>query len=249
MRLLPAIFSVHDVMPHTLDRVVSLLNSELALVETRNILLLIVPGLAWTAEQKEVLIELQKKGYELVGHGWRHKVTHVHRVYHRLHSFFISRNAAEHLSLSRAQLKALLVNNHEWFKRQGMIPPCLYIPPAWAMGRIARKDLRRLPFQSYESTTGLYSVPTRQFKWLPLVGFEADTQFRSFALGLWNRINCSLATERRPVRISIHPYDTELYLAEELRATIARSKAVNWRDTFQTEVTSSSQKKDEPEIC
>ena len=95
-----ATVSIHDVMPHTLEGVHAL--AALIPVNQRpKTLLLIVPGLEWSAEQINTLKHLRDDGFSFAGHGWQHRTPHIRGIYHRLHSLLISRNAAEHLSYSR----------------------------------------------------------------------------------------------------------------------------------------------------
>jgi hypothetical protein len=55
------------------------------------------------------------------------------------------------------------------------------------------------------------------------VGFEADTRLRQVALRAFNPLNVAVARRRKvPLRISVHPHDLELLLAEDLRRLLRR---------------------------
>ncbi len=244
MSLKPAIISVHDVMPHTLDRVEQLLVNELQQFDPQCVLLLIVPGLDWSPGQMMRLRAFEAQGYELAGHGWVHCTRQINSVYHRLHSLFLSRTAAEHLSYNENELVQLLNNNYRWFKNHDFKLPKFYVPPAWAMGRICRSSLQCLPFCGYETTSRIIDVRSNQSKRMPLVGFEADTKLRAIFLQCWNRLNFCWSSPLRPLRISIHPYDTDYLIADQLQLMLTQVYAVHWRSLFLPEVTNKKQKED-----
>lgn len=211
-----ATVSIHDVMPNTLAGV----NALAELIPTpqkSKVLLLIVPGLEWSPEQLNTLRKLCDDGFLPAGHGWQHRTPHIRSGYHRLHSLLISRNVAEHLSYSQKELIDILQRNHEWFGQQKLPTPETYVPPAWAMGKLTRADLKTLPFRYYENMQGLYDSETDHYKHLPLAGFEADTGLREHFLRPWNSFNRQLASPRKPLRISLHPNDLDYRLGQQLR--------------------------------
>ncbi|MBT5484259.1 MAG: DUF2334 domain-containing protein [Gammaproteobacteria bacterium] len=227
-----ALISIHDVMPATLGRV-QYFAEQLAHVDIENVPLLVVPGLAWSDQQIDILKELEKQGFILSGHGWHHTAKNIHGWYHRLHSTLISRNVAEHLSLGENEIQQLMDECYNWFLDRDLSPPDLYVPPAWAMGKISAHNLEASPFRYFENTAGFYDSTSRQQRNLPLSGFEADTLLRAGTLKFWNGMNKLIAHERRPVRISIHPFDHELLLSKSLFATLKSVTAtVNYRALF-----------------
>ena len=227
-----ALISIHDVMPETLQRVRSIL-AELPETCHKHLLMLVVPGRRWSPIDIEQLHYWQAQGYILAGHGWLHEAEHIHSIYHRAHARLISRNAAEHLALDRAELVDLLHRNHAWFRDQDLCSPDYYVPPAWAMGALSTEDLIQAPFRFYENIGGIYDSATRQFHTLPLAGFEADSAWRRSSLGVWNQLNVWMAGPTRPLRIAIHPDDPQLRLAQQLNKLTAKvSQAVNYRTHF-----------------
>jgi len=216
-----ASISVHDVMPSTMADVSAIL-SVLDEHGIRPVPLLVVPGLAWTADQIATLKRWQDAGHELVGHGWTHRAETVRGIRHRLHSLMLSRDAAEHLALDAAGIAELLTRCHAWFAAHGFVAPERYVPPAWALGAIPRTDLADLPFRTYEVLTGDLDARTGRLRRLPLTGFEADTWARARALRAWNGVNRALAYRFGiPCRVAIHPKDLGLKLSGDLRALIA----------------------------
>jgi len=214
-----ATVSIHDVMPHTLANVCAL--AELIPEQEKlKVLLLVVPGLEWLPESIDTLKKLCDKGFILAGHGWQHRTPHIRSFYHYLHSLLISRQAAEHLSYSREELNDILQRNFKWFEQQALPAPTTYVPPAWAMGKLTRDDFKALPFRYYETTQGLYDSETDNYKRLPLSGFEADTWLRASFLRPWNSLNRRLASVAKPLRISLHPYDLDYRLSQQLRQFI-----------------------------
>jgi len=216
-----AIVSIHDVAPATLSRVEAIIE-RLPPQCRKNLLLLVIPGVAWSSSDLETLRHWQASGFILVGHGWQHHCESIKSLYHRAHSLLLSRRAAEHLSHNRHQICALLKRNHDWFSDSGLLPPDFYVPPAWALGDVDKKTLQSSPFRYFETTSGLYDAKHNRWQRLPLVGFEADTLVRAASLGVWNRFNEALCSKSKPLRISIHPYDPELKLKTSLRQLLSR---------------------------
>lgn len=225
----PALFSVHDVMPSTLDATERIVDS-LSCAGINKVTLLVVPGCDWGDATLHRLERLAAQGNHLAGHGWAHRISEIRNARHWLHSMTISRQAAEHLALERESAVALMQRCFDWFAETGLPTPSLYVPPAWAMGEPRRDDLDELPFQLYETLGGVYDSATRQFLRSPMIGFEADTWWRSVACRLWNRLN--LRFGRGPLRFSIHPADPELLLGRELAALIAEP----WDARYYTEI-------------
>ncbi len=222
----PASFfiTIHDLSPAVIPQVRDVLfflrnNGKQAAV------LLVIPGLF---QSEEDLLSLKKLLADfpfvtLAGHGWKHRAVANKNLYHRLHSLFISRQVAEHLSLPEGELSRLIEKSFSWFVENGFPAPELYVPPAWAMGKISRTSLQKLPFRYYEYQHGIYDSVRDEFVFLPLVGFEADTSWRRVALDLWNKINFYWASGRRKcLRVAIHPFDLQLKLADDLLYFISR---------------------------
>lgn len=207
--------SIHDVMPSTLAKTLRIID----FLTERNVpgvTLLVVPGKNWKEQDINVLRHLQNQGHELVGHGWYHHVLKRKSLYHKLHGLFFSRMVAEHLSLSEDEIAQLIERCHKWFRLHEMHTPSLYVPPAWAMGHICRSRLRELPFTRYEYLTGVYDVSHDRFHRLPLLGFEADTNWRKIAIRLSNSLNLLLAQRAEVCRIAIHPHDLDLLMRSDL---------------------------------
>jgi len=213
--------SVHDVMPETLERVQHVLDL-CARVNPGPITLLVVPGRHWDRAQIDRLRGWQAAGHRLAGHGWLHWVEGFGGLCHRLHGAVISRRVAEHLALDRTAIVRLIRRCHGWFESQGLAPPDLYVPPAWAMGAIPPADLAALPFPRYEVLTGVRDAANGQLLPLPMLGYEADTPARALAIRLWNRVNRRRAATRGWLRIAIHPDDLDLRLAADLRDDLHR---------------------------
>lgn len=228
-----AIVSVHDVMPSTLSRVKRILEV-LKKAGVPPATLLVVPGRGWSDDGIEALREFASAGHPLAGHGWAHKATSKNRtLYHRLHALLISRNEAEHLSLPPDALADLVQRCHAWFPSVGLPTPDIYVPPAWALGSLEMKDLKGLPFRWYEVLRGYLDVRNDESRWLPLVGFEADTTFRQVSLRFWNHLNAAVARSGvGPLRISIHPDDLDLLLKNDIPKLLGRGWAFLSEEEF-----------------
>ena len=220
---LRAVASIHDVRPDTLDRVARLL--ELLEPAGHRVALLIVPGLAWTPDGVARLRAWAKAGYELAGHGWVHRRT-PRTLYHRLHALVISRDQAEHLSASRETVRELVDRGRAWFAEQRLPDPSFYVPPAWAMGRLRPEDLADAGYRVAETQWGFLDLTrgapgAAEVLSTPLIGFEADTAWRDFALGVFNARQVARARRTaRPLRLGMHPFDLELRRAGEARARV-----------------------------
>ncbi len=216
-----AIVSIHDVMPHTLDAVAECL----ALTDRHGIgkmLLLVVPGCNWQAEDIARIREWVDQGHTLAGHGWVHDSGKPKHLRHRIHSALISRQVAEHLALDADGITELVSRCHAWFASVSLPTPEIYVPPAWAMGSISREQLSTTGFRWFEYQHGILDTAGRgRFHRMAVTGFEADTPFRRFFLRHWNRLNARLATAAHPGRLSIHPNDPALLLADQLEDLLA----------------------------
>lgn len=217
------IASVHDVMPETLSRVEHLI-ARLENAGLQPVLLLVVPGRDWQEADLARLRTLAARGHELAGHGWHHAIEGYRNLYHRLHGLLLSRRAAEHLALNGKAIADLIRACRQWFDRHDLPAPRTYVPPAWAMGAIGRHELANLGFRYYEFLTGIYDAETDCMQHLPLLGFEADTKSRRAALRASNAVNLLLARWTGSARLSVHPYDGELLLADDLEHWLARSE-------------------------
>lgn len=212
--------SVHDLIPEKMAAVratVEVLDEHAVAPLT----LLVCPGFDWPAAELQWLQQRQRRGDRLAGHGWRHAAGPARGLYDRLHRAVFSRGVAEHLALDSDGIAQMIADNFAWFGAHGFAAPELYVPPAWAMGAIKRERLRRLPFRLYETLGGVYDSRANTFDHIPLLGFEADTAFRAATVRASNRVNRLLALRNGRLRVSIHPTDLRLHLAQELRATLA----------------------------
>ena len=233
-----ALVSIHDVMPETLHQVmetVRFLEKEKVFPAT----LLVTPGRQWSSAAVEELKSLQRSGYDLAGHGWRHKAERVAGFRHRLHGLVISGNEAEHLCLSSSEIENLMLRCYDWFSSAGLERPFLYVPPAWAMGCISEQRLKRLPYRMYETQTGIRDTTAGRFSPMPVTGYMADTPFRAAALRVVNRINRAFPSSF--IRIAIHPEDIRLALFGDLRRHLrSYSRFFNYKEAagglFQTKV-------------
>lgn len=216
-----ALVSIHDVMPGALDPIQRLLD-HCAAINPGPLTLLVVPGLPWDPAEIERLRSWQDQGHRLAGHGWLHRVERLSGLLHRLHGLLISRRVAEHLALGGSEIDTLIRRCHAWFQGQGLGPPELYVPPAWALGAIATRRLAQLPFGYYEVFYGVLEGASGGLTPIPLLGYEADAPHRIPFLRTWNRINRAMARSRGWLRIAIHPRDLDLALATDLDQDLRR---------------------------
>ena len=232
-----ALVSIHDVAPDVLSNVQRIIDLFAADRSEFRCELLVIPGLDWNAKQLDQLKRWSGDGHQLAGHGWHHRSSSPATLWHHIHSFCLSRDVAEHLSKSTAELKSLVTRCAEWFSTHRLQQPRLYVPPAWAMGALKRRDLDGLPFQFFENLHGYYDSNRKVVYRTPLLGYEADTRFRSFALSVFNRFNRSWSGVRgKPIRVSIHPRDLSLRLADSLTRLAGENHfqfetAADWLDS------------------
>lgn len=217
-----ALVSIHDVMPETLEHVQRILD-RFDQFSIRKVALLVVPGKPWQPEEVDRVRQWQEQGYQIVAHGWVHHCATYGGLYHRVHSLLLSRDVAEHLSLRPQGRVDLLQRSHDWFVEKGLGSPKIYIPPAWALGRLPRGSEVDLPFRFCETLSGLADWRKGTFQRLPLVGYEADTSFRKWSLRTfngWGQLSARLSN--KPLRVSLHPYDLDYLLAEDIDRMLAR---------------------------
>ena len=206
--------SIHDVAPNNIEKIECIINLLQNQYGINKLCLLVIPGLKWEKKQVKQLVSWQDSGLEIAAHGWNHRAKGGKSLYHMIHGFFISGNCAEHLSKNRETIMDLIKKSYNWFVDNHFSPPTLYVPPAWALGNINTEDLPGLPFRNFECTTGIYFKEKYQF--IPLVGFEATTYYRAFFLRFFNFLNYLLAKFIGVLRITIHPTDFQLYLANDI---------------------------------
>lgn len=217
-----AILSIHDCMPETMDKIQHILEW----LKSRNVppgTLLVVPGKDWTEIHLNRFKQYVEEGYTLAAHGWHHH-TQPKKILHRIHSLILSKQVAEHLDLNQQGIFKLLNQSYQWFIQNELPPPSLYVPPAWALGAIDKKTLSKTLYKQIEVTRGLIHLEpnkTPQFQSLPLTGYEADSPFRVHFLTKWNQFQQKQAQIKSlPLRISIHPYDLDLPIADQLEDQI-----------------------------
>lgn len=212
--------SIHDVMPETLERVAE----QLDLIDRHcpgPVKLLVVPGRNWSSGDLDRLHEWLAAGHELAGHGWAHRARCIRGIKHRLHSLFVSRDCAEHLALDRAEIVELMTRNRQWFLQHHLPAPELYVPPAWALGRVSTDDLQPTGFARVETMSGYLNIAEGTFSRSALVGFEAASAWQAPVLRMSNALNRLLA-RRLPLRVALHPHDHRLPLAADLERALAR---------------------------
>tara|TARA_A100001015_G_scaffold201502_1_gene224928 strand:+ start:2126 stop:2836 length:711 start_codon:yes stop_codon:yes gene_type:complete len=220
------LISIHDVMPSNLSKINNIIYDLKKNYNITQLTLLVVPGLKWEKDQIAELKSLRSQGHELAGHGWIHKTSNIKTIYHKVHSKLISRDVAEHLSISKKEIINLLNNCFDWFKNENLPQPTLYVPPSWAIGKLKTKDFNKTKFQMFETLSGIYFK--NKFHKLPLLGYEADTLFRKFMVKISNKINNATASIFKiPIRLSIHPNDFELLISKDLIKDL-KSNATFW---------------------
>lgn len=212
--------SIHDVMPETLPAVRALI-AECQAAGWAPPTLLVVPGREWTPAGIAQLHEWQAAGHPIAGHGWFHQISHYGGLTHRLHAALISRRVAEHLCLDAEGILALMRRCYVWLTVEGLCRPSLYVPPAWALGRLPLHRLSEQPFPQVETLRGILDVSTGRWQARALLGYEARNAFQTRALRLSNAIGRARAASVG-LRIGLHPHDLDLPLADDLRADLRR---------------------------
>jgi predicted deacetylase len=213
-----AIISIHDCMPETMDKIQYILKW-LKERHVPPVTILVVPGKNWSENQLSLLKQFTEEGHTLAAHGWHHH-TQAKKILHRIHSLIISKDVAEHLDLNQQGILELINKSCQWFIQKQLPAPSLYVPPAWALGAINKKTLTKTSVKQIEVTRGVIHLSSShkpKLQTLPLTGYEADSPFRVCFLSKWNQFQQRQAQNKSlPLRISIHPYDLDLPIAEQL---------------------------------
>ena len=213
--------SIHDVAPHNLgdiENIIQILKNQFYI---NKICILVIPGLNWNEPQIKQLQAWQNDGIEIAAHGWSHQAESPKSFYHKIHSAIMSDNCAEHLSKDRKTIFDIMKNSYNWFIVNGLQNPRLYVPPAWALGKITKEDLSQLEFTHYECTTGI--IYNQKYYFLPLLGFEEKTFSKAVLRRFFNSFNYIMACFTGLIRIAIHPEDFNLYLKKDIVKYLSRS--------------------------
>jgi len=221
---LKSYISIHDVAPQNIDDIQYIIHTLNSVYKINKICILVIPGLNWSVKQIKQLRRWQNDGIEIAAHGWYHRAATNKTFYHKIHSLLMSDNCAEHLSKNSTEIFKTMNDSYNWFIRNGFQNPILYVPPAWALGKITKKDLSRLSFTHYECTTGI--IHKNKYCFLPLLGFEEKTYFRAILRRFFNSLNYFMAHFTGIIRISIHPDDFKLYLNRDIRKYLSRSNEI-----------------------
>ena len=238
-----ALLSIHDVMPANRPWVADMLQTlhrELPHLRPQQVTLLVVPGLGWQQDDLAWLRRLAGSGYVLAAHGWDHRAPASRSLFHHLHSAVLSRDAAEHLSRTRDELRQRLLWSRDWFARQALPPPALYVPPAWATGALTQADWSASGFSLVESLGSVFRTGDGQQRALPLLGFEADTPWRVVVLRLFNQWNWwRAAVSGQPLRIGLHPLDLSFGLGDDVLEALYRvARFIDYSSLWSSEETS-----------
>lgn len=220
-----SLISIHDVMPHNLSKIDYCL-SQLKRNHIEHCYLLVVPGLMWDECSITKLRYYVAQGHTLVAHGWIHKTLNICTTLHRFHSLLISKDVAEHLCWSKFEAISNMRRSRSWFAENRLPVPDLYVPPAWALGRLGMEDLVQTGFRYVETTTGVFDLCTQKRYLLPLVGYEGFSVFSLIALRVSNACNRGLNNlfRARALRVATHPDDFDLGLSKSLHKILTRVK-------------------------
>ena len=214
--------SIHDITPDNLKNVEKIKDLLQKKYNIKKICLLIIPGLNWKSNQINKIKKWQNSNCEIAAHGWIHKTGKKRTLYHIFHSLIISGDCAEHLSINKDCIIQIINKSYNWFFKNNFDIPNLYVAPAWALGNINNQDLIKLPFNTFESTTGI--TKNGKYIFLPLIGFKSNNYFRALLQKFANYLNFQFAKFVGVIRISLHPDDLNLYLSNDIHKYLSLSK-------------------------
>ncbi|MCP4603767.1 MAG: DUF2334 domain-containing protein [Proteobacteria bacterium] len=223
-----AILSLHDVSPAFSDQVVEILTQ----MEQWGLpppALLIVPNHHgdWPVNAYDdfanVVLEAQKKGSELLLHGYEH---------------IAPENAPLPINLLKRVKAGLLTAGEGEFHNVGMelavrklrigrglleqglgVRPSGFVAPAWLESRHTQAALAFEGFEFHEDHLFVRRVSTDEKHFIPAVSFSARSPLRTFASRIWARALRLLAFGKWNLRLAIHPLD---FSSEELKNAIRR---------------------------
>ena len=214
--------SIHDASPQNLSNIEKNIFTLKNKFQISKICLLVIPGLDWNQKQINKLKLWQKNGIQIAAHGWKHTAQSKKTLYHKIHSVIISNNCAEHLSKNKQEILTIINDSYNWFISNGFQKPILYVPPAWALGKIKKDDVNRTKFTHFECTTGI--LHKQKYYFLPLLGFEEKTYLGSKIRQFFNYLNFFFAYFIGVIRIAIHPNDFNLQLKDDIEKYLYQSK-------------------------
>ena len=213
--------SIHDVAPHNLGDIENIIQILINQFYINKICILVIPGLNWKKHQIQKLRSWQNDCIEIAAHGWNHQAEPTKSFYHKIHSVIMSDNCAEHLSKDKKTIFNIMKNSYDWFIINGFQKPRLYVPPAWALGKIKTQDLSQFNFTHFECTTGV--IYNKKYRFVPLLGFEERTIIKSLVRRFFNFLNYFMAYFTGIIRIAIHPDDFNLYLKKDVFKYLSKS--------------------------
>lgn len=209
-----SVVSLHDVAPSTFEQSSTLLGW----AEERGLptSLLVVPG-PWNGpglrpgtEFGSWLRAAERRGHEVVVHGWEHREVPTPDVpaHRRLRARTIGRGAGEFAHLGQAEARRRAAAGLRILHAMGCAPRG-FVPPAWLLSEDAMWGLRDVGFEY--TTTRSSVIDLRHSERLQVPAYCQRPHSRLTAAG--SVVVDTLVARRirrgRPVRIALHPADVD----------------------------------------
>ena len=80
------------------------------------------------------------------------------RLFHKLHSFILSRDVAEHLDLDSQAIIDLMNESHKWFLENNLGSPSLICATRLGFRLCQIQRFKGHPFEQVETTRGIYNA-------------------------------------------------------------------------------------------
>ncbi len=158
---------------------------------------------------------LQTMGHEVALHGWRHDLVGINPVRDMdpvrgrwfWENIYTNREA-EFLALGREAARERITRGLTMFRDLGLLARG-FIAPAWLMSRATGEAARDLGLPYTNTISEIIQLPTGRRHPARSCVWSVRAHWRRLASQAWNRLLFQRLTAAEPLRISLHPCDTE----------------------------------------
>jgi len=223
-----AVISIHDVAPATRGECEALI-ADAERIGARTSLLVVPGPWKYPAATEDPgfarwLADLERRGHEIVAHGWEHRavadddgqVGLGHRVADRI----LTRGCAEFGNLGRAEAKRRAQRSLDALRELGA-EPTGFVAPGWSMSPAAAAAVCEVGFAYTTTRLEIVDLRSRRSIPTPAVCHRPGSPLAMLGARMLVAITERRAAEHRPVRLALHPADMH-----DERLVVATNRAI-----------------------
>lgn len=150
----------------------------------------------------------QRRGHEICQHGWAHVAGGQGSRGRRLVGRAVARGCAEFWTLDEREAVRRLALGRSQLRREG-IEPLGFVPPGWLASADALRGMSELGYRYTTSHVAVTDLSTGARHRAVALSHRTGGSLERPGSSLMSRTARFLATQRRPVRIALHPGDVE----------------------------------------